>query len=375
MALTGNIEIFPLPEILRLLARAGKNGCLRVDTGDLDGRIYLEDGALSLATVGSDSELLDQFTASGVVDLDRLASRDVVDLPAGLAAGRSADDLSAAVREHSIEALYRIRRPGRGSFEFVVDAVSRFRTGQSFDIESLVSDADRRAADWADIERTLDDLDLAVRMVRELQVPETTVNAPTWRVLAALEGGSTVRDVARQLGTTEFLAAREIAHLIRSDLVEPVPTVLGAPDHPVGRSLEDTGSREPHEPTPTVPASEPGPAPSPWAIADSEPREAEPADPWHAPPPENGRLASEVESTWSAETDTATEEPSRPDRSAGWWAEAMGNVSDDPDTDEFLEGVFAEEIAEAEPEETGFSVGLLRRRRLGPAARDITDAD
>ncbi|MEX2423540.1 MAG: DUF4388 domain-containing protein, partial [Acidimicrobiia bacterium] len=291
MALTGNIEVFPLPEVLRLLARSGKNGCLRVDAAGVDGRIYLHEGALSLVTVASDMDLADQIASSGVVDRSRIESRDTVDLPDAIADGRSSDDLTDLVREHVVESLYRIRRPGNGTFEFLVDAESRFRTGQSFDAEQIVVEADRRAADWSDIEQTISDMNLPVRMVRELQESEVSVNAPTWRVLASLEGGSSVADIARLLGTTEFRAAREVASLIRSSLIEPaagsaqaapvgeIPPASVPESPPTTPSVSpgSTGSWfsapvEAPEPEPTVDAtSEPDATPSPWATAQADP--------------------------------------------------------------------------------------------------------
>lgn len=378
MALTGNIEIFPLPEILRLLARSGKNGCLRVDTGGTDGRIYLQDGSMTLATVWSDGEVLDQFAASGVVDLDRLGGREIMDLPAAIANGSTPEELGDAVREHIVESLYRIRRPGHGSFEFLVDRDPRFRTGQRFDVDAVVADSDRRAADWADIEGTIEDLDLPVRMARELSVPEVNVNAPTWRVLSVLEGGATVREIARLLGTTEFRAAREVAGLIRSALVEGVPTVLGRPSpeivepeivqpetdstavwvSPMSDAIDDEGSTDP--------------AASPWSVRREPEAEDATSDPWTTP---------DAHETGPAEaaTDMAQQPSGESDRSAGWWAEAMGETDDigEVDTDEFLESVFADETSSVddESEETGFSMGLLRRRRLGPVTRDMSASD
>lgn len=369
MALTGNIEIFPLPEILRLLARSGKNGCLRVDTGGTDGRIYLQDGSMTLATVSSDSEVLDQLAAAGVVDLDRLSGRETMDLPSAISADKTSEELGDAVREHIVESLYRIRRPGQGSFEFLVDRDPRFRTGQQFDIEALVSDSDRRAADWSDIERTISDLDLPVRMARELSVPEVSVNAPTWRVLSVLEGGATIREIARHLGTTDFRAAREVAGLIRSELVEPVPAVLGGPE-----VREDFSEQTPvwHTPASEEVIDEPesDSTASPWAVT-AEPETSDSStDPWTMPDPDP---TSSTDPNPTGEGDTT-----QPDRSAGWWAEAMGQSDDlgEVDTDEFLESVFADDSESVdESEETGFSMGLLRRRRLGPVTRDMSDQD
>jgi hypothetical protein len=70
------------------------------------------------------------------------------------------------------------------------------------------------------------------------------------------------------------------------------------------------------------------------------------------------------------------------DRTGGWWSETMGGAEqEDPDNeaDRFLESVFSslsdDESAKPEKDDdAGFGMGLLRRRRLGAAARDI-DSD
>ncbi|HVR34049.1 MAG TPA: DUF4388 domain-containing protein [Acidimicrobiia bacterium] len=401
MALTGNIEVFPLPEVLRLLARSGKNGCLRIETSGVDGRIYLHEGALALATVSLDVDFLDQAIASGIIDPSRVEGRDPVSLPEALVESRTAEEFSDFVREHVVESLYRIRKPGGGTFEFLVDAGSRFATGQAFDTEQVVAEADRRAADWADIEQTISDMDLAVRMVRELRDAEVTVNAPTWRVLSSLEGGSSVTEIARMLGTTEFRAAREVAQLMRNSLIEAVPgPVTIAPTAP-------SAERWFNEPVAVAPVDEePAPAPadavfaddkpdwaigietpvaepaqSPWAsepVTDAAPSDAWSADPW-SPEIEAAAASSAEEESSGAQDDEGGEAiPASAVGRGGWWAEAMG-VSDDleVDTDEFLESVFseAEGHEEAEEAESGFSMGLLRRRRMGPVSRDITDSD
>ena len=382
MALTGNIEVFPLPEVLRLLARSGKNGCLRIDAAGVDGRIYLHEGALSLATVATDLELADQLTSSGVVVRSRVESHDTIDLQDAIAPGRTSDELTDLIREHVVESLYRIRRPGNGTFEFLVDAESRFRTGQSFDAEQIVVEADRRAADWSDIEQTIADMHLPVRMVRELREPEVSVNAPTWRVLASLEGGSSIADIARLLGTTEFRAAREVASLIRSSLIEPIGHTTQpqtpAEEEPSAGSWFSAPSDAPAYPAEAVevaeresePDEEGVGSPSPWATA---PAESQPSqewtDPWSRP--------SEAEQETPPPAEETSAEPAQ--GRGGWWAEAMEATDEiaDVDTDEFLESVFsqAEGGSQETEEESGFSMGLLRRRRMGPVARDVTETD
>jgi hypothetical protein len=373
MALTGNIEVFPLPEVLRLLARSGKNGCLRVESGPVDGRIYIREGSLSLATVATDQEFVEQTVASGVVDAGVVHQPAPVDLSEHIASGHTVDELGEVVHEHVVEALYRIRRPGTGRFEFLVDADPRFLTGQRFDIESSVADADRRAAEWAEIERVIDDMHLPVTMAAQLLQDEVTISSPTWRVLASLEGGMSIADVALRLGTTEFRAAREVASLMRASLIDKVESV--PPTH--GRTW--------HEPpivTADAPKEEPAPSPpweaepvrSPW-VPEREAEEPAAGDPWSYPSEAEADVSAVADefdepavdaAEAEAETDAGT--PSR----GGWWAEAMGARETEVDTDEFLESVFSDaDEPESGEEESGFSMGLLRRRRMGPVARDM----
>ena len=383
MALTGNIEIFPLPEVLRLLARSGKTGCLRIAASSVDGRMYMRDGSITLATVSSDTEFLDQFSSSGLVEAQRVETRgEGLNLTEVLSHESSPEDLSGFIHEHLIEAVYRIRKPGSGNFEFLVDASPRFETGQSFDVESAVADADRRAADWADIEQTISDMNLPVRMVRSLRESEVSIGAPTWRVLASLEGGASVSEIARKLGTTEFKTAREIAGLMRSSLIEPVPVSTSTYSPP-------SFFQAPPEPAPQIPADwaqDTSQIPGAWAQDAPQPdlSEAETVpSPWETTADPEADHSWDTQ-PWSVGEDSSTEpeEASAPESSdeesdqtsrGGWWAEAM--AADDPvvDTDEFLESVFSG-AEKADEEESGFSMGLLRRRRMGPVSRDITDS-
>ena len=371
MALTGNIEIFPLPEVLRLLARSGKTGCLRIAASSVDGRMYMRDGSITLATVSSDTEFLDQFSSSGLVEAQRVETRgEGLNLTEVLSHESSPEELTGYIHEHLVEAVYRIRKPGSGNFEFLVDASPRFETGQAFDVDSAVFDADRRAADWAEIEQTISDMNLPVRMVKSLREPEVSIGAPTWRVLASLEGGASVSEIARLLGTTEFRTAREIAGLLRASLVEPVQ--VSAPTYsspPIFQAPPDLAPQIPPDwaqEAPQPDSSEPEAVPSPWETkADPEADQSWDTQPW------SEEVSEETHP--STEEPAATHEDSDQTSRGGWWAEAM--ATDDPvvDTDEFLESVFSQAEG-ADEEETGFSMGLLRRRRMGPVSREITDS-
>lgn len=339
MSLSGNLELFPLEEVLRLLARSHQNGCLRVGTSNA-GRIYMEDGALTFATVEADEAIREQVVASGLATEDSLNRLDVGEgsLTDALAPGVSGSALTELIREHSIESLYRIRRPSAGNFEFSVDARPRYRTGLSFDIESLIAESDRRATEWADIETVVPDLSTPWRMIPEIEEDSVTLSDTAWRFLAALEGACSVERLASRLGLTRFQTARHMAELSRARLVEP---------------------------TVSQPVDEPAPVSAP-VIETPPPVEESDRSWWEEG---NAPKADRAE-----QTDEEVSEPVP--ASVG----EAGFLQDEEPDDSFLETVFSElekteqseEAEEEDDDDQGF--GLLRRRGLGSAFRELADS-
>ncbi|MDH4117430.1 MAG: DUF4388 domain-containing protein [Acidimicrobiia bacterium] len=223
MSLNGNLEVFPLEEVLRLLARSRKSGCLRVESGGVQGRIFLTNGSLAMATVASDDELRRRLIASGLVLESDIRKIELSGSPVSqsLAPEVNPSEFSDFVREESTEGLYRIKRSGRGTFDFLVELAPRYPSGQSFDAEVVVSEADRRALEWEDIESVLPSMSQPLRMVATLEGEDTVTLSPsTWRILAALGGGASTQVVADHIGWSEFRTAREMASLVRNRLVE-----------------------------------------------------------------------------------------------------------------------------------------------------------
>ncbi len=409
MSLTGNLEIFPMPEVLRLLSRSKKTGCLRVDAADTHGRVYLAGGAITFANTESDEVVRRALINAGLVSDETLrsASGSLVD---AVVDGVDPNAITDFVREQVVESLYRIRKPGHGEFEFAVDIQPSMQTGQQFDAEVAVSESERRAAEWDDILESIESLDTPIRMVRELADDNSvTIAAPTWKVLASLEGGTSVRELAFRTGMSEFRAARELSGLIKSELVTSVeapaahdsgyqaPVIEKRPVEatPSAEEASTVSDESPAEQADefesffgTTPADEPSAEveatwePSPWdaPAAPSAGDNGQDTNGWFDDAV-TGTSADEGEGADDAASldDTAQDAPS----DGGWWATAMEQPSEQPegpsDPDSFLESVFSqlgeeeEQSESADDDETGFSMGLLRRRRMGAAAKDITE--
>ena len=331
MSLTGNLEVFPLEEVLRLLARSRRDGCLRVTAEGTEGKVFLAGGSLVFATTEPDEAFRRSLAVAGVVADDRIGTLDAGHATVVEAAGEDRAGLAHDfVRESIVESLYRLRKPARGSFDFVLEARPRYATGITYDVEVAVTEADRRAAEWADIESTIPDLRAAFTMAPRLtEDQEVTITPATWKLLAAFGGAGSISELADRLGSTEFRVAKEVAGLTRQGLIQ---------------------------------ASQPEPAAEVQAFAPE-------------PEPEE----TTVEETgyrggWWHEATTPVDVPSTP---AG--AVEPGEEVEAEAADSVLEQVFSE-IEETGDEQEGegddgFGIGLLRRRRMGAITRDIVDGD
>ncbi|MEX0667395.1 MAG: DUF4388 domain-containing protein [Acidimicrobiia bacterium] len=407
MSLTGHLDVFPLEEVLRLLARSYKSGCLRVDSPDLHGRVYLNNGSLALVTVGSDEDLRRQLINSKLVGEDTLRSAEI--------GGKSLNDVASDnganqalgdfFREEVVESLYRIRKPGRGQFVFNVDVAPRYRADTAFDVELCVSEADRRAAEWADIESVIPNIDLTLRISPEAPNGEPVTLAPnTWRLVAGFEGSGTVRSLADRLGESRFRVAKDLTALVRSGLVEAATSVAVesgpvavAQEEPVRSGAGSTGFgwRESVEVVSAQAMAEPEPSayePQQPEYATIDSGQREPADSVYNPSTSPGPV---LEETYAQPEEIKPEEtkPEETRESAqsdsynqGWWTEpAEAGPEGDPTTelptdpdkptdpaDTFLDRVFSQldETPEGQGSSQGTTHGFLKRRRMSSIGAD-----
>ena len=239
MALNGRLETIPLGEVIRMLARSQKTGCLRVEAGSMEGKIYLRDGELLYATTRRDDDLRSDLLNAGYVDPEdwQLVERREKVIGDVLADGMTEVDLKDFIAEQGTEVVFRLERPGRGTFDFGEDVAPRYDAGLTVDFEICLADAQHRAVLWAEIEEVIPGVSVPLRMARELPegARDVTVTTDTWRLLAALGGTGTVEDVSHRVGTTDFKVARALATMVRQGLLELAPesekkTTFNAPE-------------------------------------------------------------------------------------------------------------------------------------------------
>jgi hypothetical protein len=172
MALQGDLDTFTLPEVLRLLAGAGKSGRLEVQGDRGTGTVLLRGGDV----------------VGGVVEADRNAKE-----PA--------------------DVVFELLRFRDGSFRFDAEH-SVASVGNPSDVEQVLVCASDMMVEWGEVESVLPSLDGWLSLAPEIAPEEIIVSRHHWRMLATVAGGSSAHRLADRLGLTELSTYRAVRELV-----------------------------------------------------------------------------------------------------------------------------------------------------------------
>lgn len=352
MSLSGNLGFVSLDEVLRLLTRSNQQGSVDVRGEEIHGRIFVTRGAIALATTIDDAGMRRHLVKAGLIEESHFDdSQPASPLSAfDQASGGAVVDL---LREMTVESIYQLGIQG-DSFEVAEDQETPYASPSSFELESVLADAKQRLTDWAEVSKTVKDLGAVIRFARDLgDRDRVEVDNDEWRVMSEIGVGSSVADIAEELGTTEFWTARVAARLIDKELIgfEGAEAVEAEPSYTWNQSQ------------PAVDESV-NPDQSWWEepSSDESTEDAEPFDAVIEAQDHGDYEAPDADATdhGSAPAAAQDDEPAYSEQS---------DVEDvEEDTETFLEKVFSELDSSSDDEDAGY--GLLRRRRMG-ALRDV----
>lgn len=226
VALSGTLDTFALPDVLRLLASTEKSGRLRVSGNRGSGSVWVSAG---------------EVVASELTTINSL-------------------DPSA------VDVVFGLLRFDAGSFTFESDAVAP-NAGPGMAMDPILSSAEHMLVEWQSIEEIVPSLDVWVGLLPELDGPDVMVDAMRWRCIAAVGAGVQVGLIAETLGLNEVDACRLVKELIELGLL----TLIDAP--------VELAPEQPLSPAPIAVADDPEPEFETEDVADDpEPEpELEPA--------------------------------------------------------------------------------------------------
>lgn len=378
VSLSGNLGFVSLDEVLRLLTRSSQKGSVDVRGQNVRGRIFVTNGGLALATTFNDEGMHRYLVKSGLVDEDILAGVESGRTTLAADVENSFGTVVDLLREMTVESIYQLGLNG-DSFEVEEDAETPYASPKPFDLEGIIDDTKQRLADWAEVSRTVPDLDEVMSISRDLgERSEVSINRDAWRVLSEIGSGSSVVTIAGELGTTDFWTARIAASLIDEEL-------LVVPE----------AHREAEVPTPVEVTESFSDA---EAVSEDSDEDLDPNESWwEEPEAEDGEQVTPSGEIPVAEAVEAPEDEVSDEKTTSIFGAFAPGASKEPaavvkedlsqvpmvdggdeddevedDTEAFLEKVFSElddSSDEEEGEEEGY--GLLRRRRMG-AIRDTS---
>ena len=378
MSLSGNLGFVSLDEVLRLLIRSGQRGRVSVRGEAVEGRVFVTRGGITLATTTTDDGLETLFRRSRMVDPQELASGSI---------DHSDQEVIDLIREITVESIYRLNLHG-DSFDVTEGVDARFASPKPFELEQLLEESRKRLEDWAEVSQVVSDLNARLGFVRDLgEREEVKIRRDAWKVLSEVGAGASIIQVAEELGTTEFWAARVVARLVDDDLLT---TEGGAVSEVTDKRDWETPSESVYEePAPEdvysygyqVPVEASDVQEEPSYFQETAVESDEQSDEPHEPAEEHVEEPAWHSETVEAESSDKVEADFDADKS--WWEDPSDETDESPraeddddgdeddveeDTEAFLEKVFSELDSSEEESDEGY--GLLRRRRLG-AMRDI----
>ena len=243
--LSGNLQDFPLPDVLRLLSKGKKNGVLHLYGEEHRGRVYLDDGRISYATTRAGDEFADAEGAGAAGD----GERHRIDL--GEIKDQNPEKFQDHLKSQIVEVLVRLGRETEGSFVFQNNVTPAEPVKEPFMVEDILSDAEAELKEWTRIENIIGTTSTRMTMVKSMPANTTiTIDGTAWNALAVMTGSASARKIAGELNQFEIVAARALARLVEQGLVEP--TTDQADPEPAERSDTPIISHEDHrveEPT------------------------------------------------------------------------------------------------------------------------------
>jgi hypothetical protein len=232
----GDLSAISLPDVLSFVSMIRQTGKLVLRRGDLERTIVWREGEIVFATSNSHEHSLGQFLLrNGKITREQyeLSNRRVTPV---LRHGKvlvmmgaiSPKDLWWGVKQQVLDIIYSLFSWKEGTFHFseLAEGASSERITLSINTSSVIMEGIRRVDEATLINERIPDLDAAVRRAagasEQFEAVELTDSER--RVIAAIDGRRTVRELAGLSDLTEFEVKRLLFQLLAARLVDVAHT-------------------------------------------------------------------------------------------------------------------------------------------------------
>lgn len=293
IVLEGRLEVFPLPDVLRMVSSGGLTGTLRVAGEGGSAAIHLLNGEVYLGLAGAPEGLGERLVDAGLITRTQLWW--ILDERQRAGGGRLGDllvekgilprgALEPFAEEALAETISVMLLMDRGTFAFDQGEAPAEELGRSIPVGDLIREWSRRVEAWEAIRRRIPSTSAVLRMVPAPLGARRGIGLEPdeWRVLTLVDGRRSVAEIAAAGGRSEVETCKALFGLVASGLLEVVAGSAEAADAPAGILRLEEGAPGQDPAGAREPAAAPlpgGPEPRPNACRSA----GEPAEPGASP--------------------------------------------------------------------------------------------
>ena len=236
MAIEGPLQDIGIHDVFQLLDLARKSGRLSVRSParDNEGRVYFDKGAVVHATMRDNPHTLGALLRKAGKVTDR-------ELQAASAAQREGDPrllgeilvAHGAVTRRDVDRYMRLQIENvvfdlfswnEGTFSFAdgSDDAVKMDAAVRVSIESLLMEGARRIDEWSRMNDRIPGAHVVPRLAEQRGESDSYIDLhpAEWEVLALVDGGHSLRDIATELTVSEFEVAKIVYGMLSTELIE-----------------------------------------------------------------------------------------------------------------------------------------------------------
>jgi hypothetical protein len=146
-----------------------------------------------------------------------------------------------------VDVCFAVARHDGGSFRFVADEEPGWSCSEPVDLEVAIEELDRLLEEWHHIQDVIPSLEYRVRLCDELAVDELPVDRERWKMLVAIDGRRTVRDLVQRTSRPVLDVCHALMELVDAGAVGIV--------EPPASASRGSNSRKKAETPPAAPAA------------------------------------------------------------------------------------------------------------------------
>lgn len=228
--LQGRLEVFSVTDVLGLVARTRRAGALLVEGADT-AVVYCAGGDITFATAHADETLADVLVQTGFLTAEDWSAASAASEPGVevaqtlLAKGVDARRLHRLVRVQTEEALFELDQWREGTFRFESDADHALTDAFRHPITGVLTAVADRRRRWDALIERVGSVDYVVAQVptNPEEEGDLVLSRVEFRVLTAVDGRHSVRQLARGAGIGLFGAAEIVVALLDRGLIRVDP--------------------------------------------------------------------------------------------------------------------------------------------------------